>query len=92
VDSNYYANTATAAFYTKAPGDAGTTRTFSNWQSTTNYDAHSTFLNIAAAFYYNKTGSAAASTTHFSDLATIAYSGSITVPAFSSLILYLVIP
>jgi len=92
VDSNYYANTATAAFYTKAPGDAGTTSTFASWQTTTGYDAHSTFLNIGAAFYYNKTGTAAASATNFSDLAANAYAGTITLAAFSSLILYLVIP
>jgi len=94
VDSNYYGNTSTAAFYTKSNADPGTTRTFSSWQSASSnlYDVHSSFLNIAAGFYYNKTGAAAGSAVHFSDLAGNAYNGSITVPAFGSLILYLKIP
>ncbi|HVU57987.1 MAG TPA: hypothetical protein VHD83_23160 [Puia sp.] len=92
VDSNYYANTSTAAFYTKSSADGGTTRTLSSWQSNTGYDLHSTFLNIPAAFYYNTTGVATAPATHFRDLASAFYSGVIPVGAFSSLIVYLVIP
>ena len=92
VDSNYYANTATAAFYTKSSTDAGTTRTLSSWQSNTGYDLHSTFQNIQTAFYYNTSGIAAAPDTHFKDLASTLYTGSIPVNAFRSLIVYLVIP
>lgn len=92
VDSNYYANTSTAAFYTKSSTDAGTTRTLASWQSNTGYDLHSTFQNLAAAFYYNMTAVATAPATHFRDLASGLYSGVIPVGAFGSLIVYLVIP
>ncbi|SEM91484.1 hypothetical protein SAMN04488505_10734 [Chitinophaga rupis] len=92
VDSNYYSNTSAAAFYTKSSTDPGTTRTFASWQTVSGYDAHSSFLNTASGLYYNKTGTAAASVVHFSDLAGNSYNGVITVPAFSSLILYQKIP
>jgi hypothetical protein len=92
VDSNYFAKTDTMVFYYKYSTNAAQTVSFPTWQRLTGYDAHSSFLNTPTTFVYNAGGVSAAETFRMSNLAGSGYSGSVTVPAFSSLILYLLTP
>jgi hypothetical protein len=92
VDSNYFAKTDTMDFYYKYSTFSAQTVSFPTWQRLTGYDAHSTFMSVPTTFVYNTTGSSAAETFPMSNLAGSGSTGSVTVPAFSSLILYLLTP
>jgi hypothetical protein len=92
VDSNYFAKTDTMAFIYQFNGGSATTVAFPTWQRLTGYDAHSTFTSTPTTFVYNTGSVSAAETFPMSNLAGNGSTGSVTVPAFSSLILYLLTP
>ena len=52
-NSNYYLNPIgqTGGFYTQSSVDPGTSRSFASWQSTTGYDAASSYQNGNLSFY-----------------------------------------
>jgi hypothetical protein len=89
VDSNYFAKTDTLAFYYRSNGGTIKTVALPSWQTATGYDMHSSFLSVPATLYYNTGSSSMAEPVRLSDLAGNPYNTTITVPAFSSLILYL---
>lgn len=92
VDSNYFAKTDTLDFWLQSPTIPTTVVSFPTWQRLTGYDAHSTFLSVPTTFAYNTTATNAAEGFPMSNLAGTPYTGSVTVAAFSSLILYLLSP
>jgi hypothetical protein len=92
VDSNYFAKTDTMDFRFQSNGLAAKTVAFSTWQRLTNYDLHSTFTSVPTTFVYNTSASSAAETFPMSNLVGLGFTGSVTVPAFGSLILYLLTP
>lgn len=92
VDSNYFDKTDTMAFVYQFNGGSATTVAFPTWQRLTGYDAHSTFTSTPTTFVYNTGSASAAETFPMSNLAGNGSTGSVTVPAFSSLILYLLTP
>jgi hypothetical protein len=92
VDSNSFAKTDTMDFRYKYNGLAMQTVAFPTWQRLTNYDLHSTFTSVPTTFVYNTSASSAAETFPMSNLVGLASTGSVTVPVFGSLILYLLTP
>jgi hypothetical protein len=92
VDSNYYAKTDTMDFHLSSATISTRTVSFPTWQALTGYDTHSTFLSVPTTFAYNTSSVSGAETFPMSNLAGTNYNGSVTVPAFGSLILYLLSP
>ena len=92
VDSNYFAKTDTMAFHLSSSSLSARTVAFPTWQALTGYDAHSTFRSVPTTFVYNTGSASAAETFPLSNLPGTPSTGSVTVPAFSSLILYLLSP
>lgn len=92
VDSNSFAKTDTMNFRYQYNGLATKTVALPTWQRFTNYDLHSTFTSVPTTFVYNTSASSAAETFPMSNLAGLGSTGSVTVPAFGSLILYLLTP
>lgn len=92
VDSNYFAKTDTTDFYIKSGSSAAQKVSLPTWQRLTVYDHNSTFQNMCTTLAYNASGTSMARPVSFSDLAGNLYSGSVTVAAFSSLILFFLTP
>ncbi|MDO6429379.1 hypothetical protein Q4E93_02185 [Flavitalea sp. BT771] len=90
IDTNYYAKTDTSAFYINT-GSAKTV-SFPTWQRLTTYDPNGVFRNVCTTFVYNTSSSTATKTLQLNDLAGNANNSSVSVAAFSSLILYFVSP
>ena len=92
VDSNYYDKTDTMAFHMLGTGIPAQTVGFPTWQRVTGYDTHSSFQSFFTTFVYNEGAASAAESFPMTNLAGNVSTGSVTVPAFASLILYLLAP
>ncbi|HET6255872.1 MAG TPA: hypothetical protein VFE32_17475 [Puia sp.] len=98
IDYNSYlgpVNTLTNLFYTKSSVDAGTTRSFPGFKSSTSYDSHSTLQNGPQVLLYNPTAapiSMSLGYAYYLDVTGAPHTGSVTIPAYSGMILQLYSP
>jgi hypothetical protein len=92
IDTNYFAKTDTTAIYIRSSGIAAQKVSLATWQRLTVHDHNSTFRNVCTTFVYNTSGTTTAKSIPLSDLAGNAYGASLSIAAFSSLILYFLSP
>lgn len=82
---------STQPFYTVSSVDGGTFRTLASFTTNTGYDAHSTFQTGSLQFLYNASGTSGAQSlwTKYQDLNGALYPGTVTVPGYSSVLLFI---